>query len=56
MIRKLLLATFLALGLNAAPLTVESTITDLKIKDQHEVEKVIDTNVKTILLDFLKKE
>ena len=49
MIKKLLLATFLALGLNAAPLTVESTITDLKIKDQHEVEKVIDTNVKTIL-------
>ena len=48
-INELLLATFLALGLNAAPLDVESTITDLKIKDQHEVEKVIDTNVKTIL-------
>ncbi|WP_418184703.1 hypothetical protein ACNSOS_06880 [Aliarcobacter vitoriensis] len=49
MIKKLLLATFLALGLNAAPLAVESTITDLKIKDQHEVEKTIDANVKTIL-------
>src|SRR5574344_2609324 len=49
MLKKIVLATLLALGLNAAPLAVESTITDLKIKDQHEVEKVIDTNVKTIL-------
>ncbi|QKF60335.1 hypothetical protein ACNSOO_02170 [Aliarcobacter lanthieri] len=49
MIRKLLLATFLALGLNAAPLAVDSVIENIKIKDQNEVEKTIDANVKTIL-------
>jgi len=30
-------------------LTVDSVVDNLKIKDQNEVEKVIDTNVKTIL-------
>jgi recombinational DNA repair protein RecR len=49
MIKKLLLATFLALGLNAAPLAVDSTITEIKIKDQFEKEHVVDQKVKTIL-------
>ncbi|MBL3520219.1 hypothetical protein ACNSOP_04025 [Aliarcobacter lanthieri] len=55
MIRKLLLATFLALGLNAAPLAVDSVIENIKIKDQNEVEKTIDANVKTILFASDKK-
>ncbi len=49
MIKKLLLATFLALGLNAAPLAVDSTITEIKIKDQFEKEHIVDQKVKTIL-------
>ena len=49
MLKKILLASLLALGLNAAPLAVDSVVDNLKIKDQNEVEKVIDTNVKTIL-------
>lgn len=49
MLKKIVLATLLALGLNAAPLAVDSVVDNLKIKDQNEVEKVIDTNVKTIL-------
>ena len=49
MIKKLLLATFLALGLNAAPLAVDSTITEIKIKDQFEKEHVVYQKVKTIL-------
>lgn len=55
MIRKLLLATFLALGLNAAPLAVDSVVDNIKIKDQNEVEKTIDANVKTILFASDKK-
>ena len=49
MLKKILLASLLALGLNAASLAVDSVVDNLKIKDQNEVEKVIDTNVKTIL-------
>ncbi|MCT7545178.1 hypothetical protein N5T80_02470 [Aliarcobacter cryaerophilus] len=49
MLKKIILASLLALGLNAAPLAVDSVVDNLKIKDQNEVEKVIDTNVKTIL-------
>ncbi len=49
MLKKIVLASLLALGLNAAPLAVDSVVDNLKIKDQNEVEKVIDTNVKTIL-------
>ena len=45
MLKKILLASLLALGLNAAPLAVDSVVDNLKIKDQNEVEKVIDTNV-----------
>ena len=55
MIKKLLLATFLALGLNAASLNVDSTVNDIKIKDQFEKEHVIGTNVKTILFASDKK-
>ena len=49
MLKKILLASLLALGLNAAPLAVDSVVDNLKIKDQNEVEKVIDISVKTIL-------
>lgn len=49
MIKKLLLATFLALGLNASSLKVDSMINDIKIKDQHEVEHTLGANIKTIL-------
>ena len=55
MIKKLLLATFLALGLNAASLNVDSTVNDIKIKDQFEKEHAIGTNVKTILFASDKK-
>ena len=55
MIKKLLLATFLALGLNAASLNVDSTVNDIKIKDQFEKEHTIGTNVKTILFASDKK-
>ena len=55
MIRKLLLATFLALGLHASPLALDSVVENIKIKDQHEVEKTIDSNVKTILFASDKK-
>ena len=55
MIKKLLLTTFLALGLNAASLNVDSTVNDIKIKDQFEKEHTIGTNVKTILFASDKK-
>ena len=55
MIKKLLLATFLALGLNAASLNVDSTVNYIKIKDQFEKEHTIGTNVKTILFASDKK-
>ena len=55
MIRKLLLATFLAHGLNASPLALDSVVENIKIKDQHEVEETIDSNVKTILFASDKK-
>ncbi|WP_198304252.1 hypothetical protein [Arcobacter vandammei] len=55
MMKKLLLATFLALGLNAAPLALDSVVENIKIKDQNEVEKTIDANVKTILFASDKK-
>ena len=55
MLKKLLLATFLALGLNAASLNVDSTVNDIKIKDQFEKEHTIGTNVKTILFASDKK-
>jgi len=55
MFKKLLLVTFLALALNASPLVLDSTITNLKIKDQHEVEHTLDKNIKTILFASDKK-
>jgi len=55
MFKKLLLVTFLALGLNSSPLVLDSTITNLKIKDQHEVEHTLDKNIKTILFASDKK-
>jgi len=55
MFKKLLLVTFLAFSLNASPLVLDSTITNLKIKDQHEVEHTLDKNIKTILFASDKK-
>jgi len=55
MLKKLLLAISLALGLNASPLVLDSTITNLKIKDQHEIEHTLDKNIKTILFASDKK-
>ncbi len=55
MIKRLLLTTFLVLGLNAAPLAVDSEIANLQIKDQHEALKTIDSSVKTILFASDKK-
>lgn len=49
MFKKLLLATFLALGLNAAPLNIDSVVENLQIKDQHEKVQTIDNNTKLIL-------
>lgn len=49
MIKKFLLASFLALGLSASSLNVDSMVNDIKIKDQFEKEHTIGTNVKTIL-------
>lgn len=49
MLKKLLLTAFLALGLSAASLEVDSNIEDITIKDQFEKEHKLDTNVKTIL-------
>ncbi|MCT7483886.1 hypothetical protein [Aliarcobacter cryaerophilus] len=49
MFKKLLLATFLALGLNAASLNVDSSIIDIKIKDQFDKVHTLNSDVKTIL-------
>lgn len=49
MIKKLLLAAFLALGLNAASLNIDSQIDGLKIKDQFDKIHTLDVNIKTIL-------
>lgn len=49
MLKKLLLTAFLALGLSAASLEVDSNIEDITIKDQFEKEHKLDANVKTIL-------
>ncbi|RXJ97205.1 hypothetical protein CRU94_03600 [Arcobacter sp. AHV-9/2010] len=49
MFKKLLLATFLALGLNAASLNIDSSIADIKIKDQFDKVHTLNEGVKTIL-------
>ncbi len=49
MFKKLLLTAFLALGLSAASLEVDSNIEDITIKDQFEKEHKLDANIKTIL-------
>src|SRR5574344_453142 len=49
MFKKLLLTAFLALGLSAASLEVDSNIENITIKDQFEKEHKLDANVKTIL-------
>lgn len=49
MLKKLLLTAFLALGLSAASLEVNSNIENITIKDQFEKEHKLDANVKTIL-------
>ncbi|PWE22478.1 hypothetical protein [Aliarcobacter skirrowii] len=49
MFKKLLLATFLALGLNAASLNVDSSIIDIKIKDQFDKVHTLNESIKTIL-------
>ncbi len=55
MFKKLLLTAFLALGLNAASLDVNSNIENITIKDQFEKEHKLDANVKTILFASDKK-
>ncbi|OCL84278.1 hypothetical protein AAW30_00652 [Arcobacter porcinus] len=47
--KKLLILALLALGLNANPLTIDSNIDGIKIKDQFEKEHILDTNIKTVL-------
>ncbi|MCT7446570.1 hypothetical protein [Aliarcobacter skirrowii] len=49
MFKKLLLATLLALGLNAASLSIDSSIVDIKIKDQFDKVHTLNESVKTIL-------
>lgn len=49
MLKKLLLTAFLALGLSAASLEVDSNIENITIKDQFEKEHKLDANIKTIL-------
>ncbi|MDX4037011.1 hypothetical protein [Aliarcobacter skirrowii] len=49
MFKKLLLATFLALGLNAASLNIDSSIIDIKIKNQFDKVHTLNESVKTIL-------
>lgn len=49
MLKKLLLTAFLALGLSAASLEVDSNIENITIKDQFEKEHKLGANVKTIL-------
>lgn len=49
MFKKILLATLLALGLNAASLNIDSSIVDIKIKDQFDKVHTLNESVKTIL-------
>ena len=49
MIKKLLLTIFLGVVAFANPLAVDSTVSELKIKDQFEKEHTLNANIKTIL-------
>ncbi|MDX4068172.1 hypothetical protein [Aliarcobacter skirrowii] len=49
MFKKIVLATLLALGLNAASLNIDSSIVDIKIKDQFDKVHTLNSDVKTIL-------
>lgn len=49
MIKKLLLTIFLSFVAFANPLAVNSTVSELKIKDQFEKEHTLNANIKTIL-------
>ncbi len=49
MLKKIVLATLLALGLNAASLNIDSSIVDIKIKDQFDKVHTLNSDVKTIL-------
>ncbi|MCG3688644.1 hypothetical protein ACOTWJ_04570 [Aliarcobacter butzleri] len=49
MIKKLLLTIFLGVVSFANPLAVDSTVSELKIKDQFEKEHTLNANIKTIL-------
>ncbi|MEN5387532.1 hypothetical protein ABE179_06275 [Aliarcobacter skirrowii] len=49
MFKKIVLATLLALGLNAASLNIDSSIVDIKIKDQFDKVHTLNEGVKTIL-------
>ena len=49
MIKKLLLTIFLGVVVFANPLAVDSTVSELKIKDQFEKEHTLNANIKTIL-------
>ncbi|RXJ79011.1 hypothetical protein CRU86_04400 [Aliarcobacter skirrowii] len=49
MFKKIVLATLLALGLNAASLNIDSSIVDIKIKDQFDKVHTLNESVKTIL-------
>ena len=49
MIKKLLLTIFLGVVAFAYPLAVDSTVSELKIKDQFEKEHTLNANIKTIL-------
>ncbi|HJE02419.1 hypothetical protein AAX26_00058 [Aliarcobacter thereius] len=47
--KKLLILALLALGLNANPLIIDSSIDGIKIKDQKEKEHTLDANIKTVI-------
>ncbi|MCG3692279.1 hypothetical protein [Aliarcobacter butzleri] len=49
MIKKLLLTIFLGVVAFANPLAVDSTVSELKIKDQFEKEHTLNANIKIIL-------
>ncbi|MDX4011817.1 hypothetical protein Q6A86_02335 [Aliarcobacter skirrowii] len=49
MFKKIVLATLLALGLNAASLSIDSSIVDIKIKDQFDKVHTLNESIKTIL-------
>lgn len=49
MFKKIVLATLLALGLNAASLNIDSSIVDIKIKDQFDKVHTLNSDVRTIL-------